>query len=328
MFLKTKLSKIEVEKGIIKKRGLPEGFVITDRNIFERYKNLIKDKKLCFIITPGEESKSIQVYTQILNRLAEIEDISAIIAFGGGVVGDIAGFVASTFKRGVNLIQVPTTLLAMVDSSIGGKNGIDLGMKKNYVGTIYQPKEILIDSSFLDSLSDREIRNGLAEIIKHSYLLDSPKLIRFKVKVNKDDKDINEIILKSAEVKIKIVENDVHDKGLRRSLNFGHTIGHSIELLYGLSHGEAISIGMMKEALLAKRLGFAGNEKINDLKTALINNNLPIDWPENSNADEIIKIMECDKKGKFSFAFDSEHFNEVVDEDSIRFFLKEDINNL
>lgn len=327
MLLNTKLSKIEIQKGTIKERGLPAGFIITDSNVFDKYKDLIKNKDMCFIIEPCEESKSIQVYTMILNKLAEIENINTIVALGGGVVGDIAGFVASTFKRGITLIQVPTTLLAMVDSSIGGKNGIDLGKKKNYVGTIYQPNQIIIDVSFLETLPDKEIANGVAEIIKYSYLLDSPKFERVMTKITKYDRDIEEIIIKSIQSKIKIIEKDVNDKGLRRILNFGHTLGHSIELLCGLSHGGAISIGMMKEALLAKILGLGDDKKINDLKIALTNNNLPVDWPGNIDIKDIIGIMIYDKKGKFSFAFDAKNFNKFVDESIIETFLKEDINN-
>jgi len=236
------------------------------------------------------------------------------------VVGDIAGFIASTYKRGVDFIQVPTTLLAMVDSSIGGKNGVDFGEKKNYVGTIYQPKKILTDFLFLETLSEKEFRNGLAEVIKYSYLFDSPELERFQIRVGKNE-DIEDIILKSMKTKIKIVEEDENDQGKRRVLNFGHTFGHSIEILYSLSHGEAVSIGMMKEALLARKLGLADDKKINDLRNSLTANNLPIDWPENSNAEDIIRIMKYDKKGKFTFAFDAENFNVTLDENVVRNFL-------
>ena len=131
---------IKIKKGIVLNSRLPEGFVIADENIISKYPSLIKGKH--FLIKSGEESKSLENYSKILNELSKHEDIKMIIALGGGVVGDLAGFVASTYKRGINLIQIPTTLLAMVDSSIGGKNGVNLGIKKNYVGTIYLPSKI------------------------------------------------------------------------------------------------------------------------------------------------------------------------------------------
>ncbi|MBS3071439.1 3-dehydroquinate synthase [Candidatus Pacearchaeota archaeon] len=326
MILKSKLSIIEVERGLIRNEGIPLGFIITDRNVFERNKESLKNRKEMFVIEPGEKSKSIEIYMQILKKLSEIDFVERIIAFGGGVVGDIAGFVASTYKRGIELIQIPTTLLAMVDSGIGGKNGIDIGLKKNYVGTIYQPKKILIDSSFLDSLPEKEFSNGLAEMIKHSYIMNKPKLERFCKKVNKNDKDINEIILKSAEVKIKITEKDTKDNGLRKALNFGHTIGHAIELLHNLSHGEAISIGMVKEAMLANKIGLVKQDKIDSLIKSFEVNGLPISWPKGASAEKIIEIMKYDKKGAFLFAFDIKNHNKFINEKTVRDFLKEDID--
>jgi len=213
---------MEIEKGCVLERGLPDGFVITDRSVFEKYGHLIKGKK--FVIKPGEKSKVLEVYGEILNNLG---DSKRIIAFGGGVVGDLAGFVASTYKRGVDFIQIPTTLLAMVDSSVGGKTGINLGEKKNYVGTFYPASEVLIDPLFLEDLPEEEFRNGVAEIVKCGLVFRTPSLERLGDGVCWDDEDLSEIISQCVNCKIKVVEEDLFDKGVRRTLNFGHTAGHA-----------------------------------------------------------------------------------------------------
>lgn len=164
--------KIIIQRGFIKNNKLPEGFVITDANLHHYYRDLISSEN--YIIKASEESKSLETYFQILKILPE--NTNTIIAFGGGVAGDIAGFVASTYKRGINLIQVPTSLVAMTDSSIGGKNGVNLGEKKNYVGTIYQPSLVIIDPDLLKTLPEKEFKNGLAEVIKYGYLFENPDL--------------------------------------------------------------------------------------------------------------------------------------------------------
>ena len=233
---------IEIQSGSIKNRFLPNGFVITDKNLFQNYEDIIGDKG--FVIEPGEKSKSTEIFLEIINKL---NDADKIVAFGGGVVGDLAGFVASIYKRGIKLIQVPTTLLAMIDSSIGGKNGINLNKRKNYLGTIYQPEKIFIDPSFLETLSIKEFRNGIAEIIKYSILFGKPSLQRIEEGIRISDLDLPQIIYQCCLIKTEVVEQDEKDKNYRHVLNFGHTIGHALELVYHLTHGEAISIGMIKE---------------------------------------------------------------------------------
>jgi 3-dehydroquinate synthase len=304
---------IRIGKGVVVDEGLPFGFVISDENLFREYKKIIGDSY--FLIKSGEGSKSLENYSSIVEELG---DVDRIIAFGGGVVGDLAGFVASTYKRGVDLIQVPTSLLAMVDSSIGGKNGVNLREKKNYLGTVYQPEGVLIDPLFLEGLPKKEFRNGLAEVIKYGYLFDRPRLNRISRGINLGDNDLEKIIFDCCKAKISVVEKDEMDLGYRHVLNFGHTIGHAIELLYGLSHGEAVSVGMVKEAGLGYRLGIVGSERVEKLRDVLEVNGLPVDLPRDFDSDEVIDVMKFDKKGKFVFAFDGDNYFVEVDEAEVR----------
>jgi len=303
---------LKIEKGLITKSRLPEGFVITDFNIAKNYSKLIKDRS--FIMAGGEQSKTGENYLRIAEKIGGKE---RIIAFGGGVVGDLAGFIASTYKRGIPLIQVPTSLLAMVDSSIGGKNGINLGNNKNYLGTIYQPEEILIDPCFLDTLPEKEFGNGIAEISKYGFLFEKPSLDRLEKGVKVSDNDLERIIYDCVQEKLKVVEEDEIEEGYRDVLNFGHTIGHAIELIYNLSHGEAISIGMVKELELGGRM-----EEADRLRKILKINGLPTEFPNNFNPEEVLEIMRSDKKGEFVFAFDKDNYHVQLNEDQVRDFLK------
>ena len=304
---------IEIQNGLIQQKGLPEGFVITDANIFKYYKGLIGDNG--FVIKAGEKSKSQETYLDIIDKLNN-ED--KIIAFGGGVVGDLAGFVASTYKRGITLIQIPTSLLAMVDSSIGGKNGINLGERKNYLGTIYQPEKILIDPTFLETLPIEEFKNGVAEIIKYGILFEEPELQRLEKKINRSDTDLAKIIFQCCLIKTQIVEEDEKDKGYRHILNFGHTIGHALELLYNLSHGEAISIGMIKELKLGIDLGIIKKDNLIQIENIFTINGLPVDLPRDINVNRVIELIKQDKKGSLIFAFDKENYQVNVREEDIR----------
>jgi len=315
---------IKIKKGLIIENRIPEGFIVTDSNIAKIYKKLLYKEKL--VIDAGEESKNLENYEKIILELSKVNE-EAIIAFGGGVIGDLAGFVASTCKRGLNLIQVPTTLLAMVDSSIGGKNGVNLGELKNYAGTIYQPKKVLIDPLFLETLPNKEFKNGVAEIIKYSYIFGNPKLERLKKGVKKIDMDLENIVAECCEIKSRVVEEDEFDKGYRHTLNFGHTIGHAIELPYNLSHGEAISIGMIKELELGKKAGLVDGRKIKEIKEVLEINKLPTEFPENMDIDKVLRIMKTDKKGYFVFALDKNNYNVQLNEEIIKNFLKNEHPN-
>ncbi len=300
----------------IKIKNLPEGFVIADKNLEKLYPYLLKREK--FVIEPGEESKNIYTYFDILKNLPA--DTEQIVAFGGGVVGDLAGFVASTFKRGVSLIHVPTTLLAMVDSSVGGKTGANLGGKKNYVGTFYSG-DILIDTSFLKSLPEKEFKNGIAEIVKCGILFGKPCLERLKIGINKDDRDLKEIIKNCVKLKLDVVKKDLKDKNYRHVLTFGHTIGHGIELLAGLKHGEAVSIGMVKEAELGESLGLIEKGTSKKIENILKINDLPFEFPD-IDAEKVVDLIKKDKKGRLVFAFSKDDFKVRVGEDKVRAVLK------
>ncbi|MBI2559408.1 3-dehydroquinate synthase [Candidatus Woesearchaeota archaeon] len=245
--------------------------IITDSNVGKIYgKKLVKNfqnKNLhAHLITfpAGEKSKNRKIKEKIENdmlKLAFGRD-TCVIALGGGVAGDVAGFVAATYMRGIPYIQVPTSLLAMVDSSIGGKVGVDTEYAKNSIGAFYQPKKVIIDLNFLKTLPKEELANGLAEIIKHA-LIKNKDFFHFLEK-NIDDmlkldfELLKKTIKKSCEIKASVVMQDEKEKGMRRILNYGHTIGHAIEsaLNYGISHGNAIAIGMSYAAKLSAKLGF------------------------------------------------------------------------
>jgi 3-dehydroquinate synthase len=305
---------IEIIKGEVHQRGLPEGFVITDKNVFNKHKEFVGNNG--FVINAGEKTKTLDTYSEIISK---IDDQNTIVAFGGGVVGDLAGFVASTYKRGIKLIQVPTTLLAMVDSSIGGKNGVNLQEKKNYVGTVYQPEKIFIDLYFLETLPAEEIRNGVAEIIKYSIMFGKPSLQRLlEKKIEPSDPDLSEIIHQCCSIKTQVIERDELDQDYRHTLNFGHTIGHALELLCNLPHGEAVAIGMVKEFELGLKLGIIKEDKLEQIKQILKINSLPTELPQNFSLAKSIELMKQDKKGSLIFAFDTDNYKVNVSEELVK----------
>lgn len=226
-------------------------FILTDNHVYGLYKDKINQWFKSFhteIVTvePGEKSKSYDVYLEAIDKLISkgIKRKHLLIALGGGVIGDLAGFIASTLYRGIPFMQIPTSLLAMVDSSIGGKVGIDLDSGKNLIGSFYQPKKVIIDPDFLDTLSVEEYHNGMAEMIKSGLIGDSALYTFFKTH---DKVTINEII-QTIEVKRKVVLIDPYDHKERMYLNFGHSYGHAIEKATHYEvykHGQAISYGML-----------------------------------------------------------------------------------
>ena len=224
-------------------------FIITDDNVYNLHYgnlyNILKDDYIVdYVVIPhGEGSKNLDTYKYICEELIKknIRRNELIIGFGGGVVGDIAAFVSSTIYRGVNFINIPTTLLSMVDSSIGGKTGIDFCGMKNILGTFYQPKLVLINLAYLKTLDEEEIKSGMGELIKHGMIGD-PSLLEDLINEEKIDEDI---VHSSLLVKKNVVEVDPYDQKERMFLNFGHTFGHVIELKYNLKHGIAVAVGML-----------------------------------------------------------------------------------
>ena len=262
--------------------------IVTDDNIPLKY---IEDVKSNFEYTRvltlphGENTKSIEYYLKIQETLLN-ENFSRhdlVIALGGGVIGDLVGYASSTYKRGIEFLSIPTSSLSMIDSSIGGKTAINYKQYKNVIGSFYPAKGVLIDFSLLESLPKRQLNNGLVEALKAGYIYDKSIIDEFK----KDELDIETIITKSILVKKYFVENDEKEESIRKILNYGHTIGHALESIYGFSdklyHGEAVGIGMML---------------INDnpLEVASFLKKLSIHFDEEINADDIIKFIINDKK--------------------------------
>lgn len=252
----------------------------------------------------GEASKNMETCLNLVTQLIALETDrhSALIALGGGVVGDMTGFVASIYMRGIPFFQVPTTLLAQVDSSIGGKTGIDLPAGKNLLGTFYQPGAVFIDLTFLETLNEREFNNGLSEILKYG-IIEDPHLLTIleegtSPRRGRDPALLEKIVGKSCRIKKRIVELDEKEGGLRRILNFGHTLGHAVEAEsgYGLSHGEAVAVGMIAAARLSEKLGHlpaSDRERIEDLVRLL---GLPHRIPGGLETEAILARLSRDKK--------------------------------
>jgi 3-dehydroquinate synthase len=262
-------------------------------------------------IEAGEEIKNITTCVEIWSILSELgaDRKSLILNLGGGVITDIGGFIASTFKRGIDFINVPTTLLGMVDASIGGKNGVDLGNLKNQIGVINVPKMLLISIDFLETLSQREMRSGLAEMLKHGLIYDKNYWEQFLDLTKIDFADFDTLIYRSIEIKNEIVKQDPTENGIRKALNFGHTLGHAIESHFlesetPLLHGEAIAIGMILESFISKEKGLLSSQEFHQIKYIISN----IYEPHNFSDEDIISIQNLlihDKKneyGKVQFA--------------------------
>lgn len=280
-------------------------------------------------IDPGEENKNIDFCIGVWKTMLDFgADRSALmINLGGGVVTDMGGFAASTFKRGIDFIQIPTTLLSQVDASVGGKTGIDLDNLKNIIGTFTQPQAVFISSKFLETLDDRQIRSGFAEVIKHGLIQDRDLYERCK-SLNLNNIDIS-VIKRSVEIKNDVILQDPTEKGLRKILNFGHTIGHAIEgySLYNdsspLLHGEAIAIGMICEGFLSYKLNGLSKEDLEDLTTLFLDIFPPYTYTVDQ-YDRFVELMKNDKKNedkKIGFALLKEignaEYNIYVDTEDI-----------
>ena len=250
-----------------------------------------------FTFKNGEESKNIFMYSRILEFLAEsrITRSGVVIALGGGVTGDLAGFAAATYMRGIPYVQIPTTLLAAVDSSVGGKTGVDLDAGKNLAGAFHQPKLVLCDYSLLEMLPPRIFVDGCAEVIKYAMIADNEL---FQMLGTKTSLDLEEIIARCVRIKRDIVSEDEFDTGTRMILNFGHTIGHAIEHLskYNITHGKAVAIGMAMETLAAVRMGMCEEKCYNELTDLLHKFGLPI--RTRYEYDVLIRAALSDKKRK------------------------------
>ena len=291
-----------------------------------------------FLINPGEAFKNVNTLNQIYDAAYEygLERGSLMIALGGGIVGDVTGFAAATWLRGIDFIQIPTTLLSMVDSSVGGKTGVNHPKGKNLIGAFHQPKAVYIDPNTLETLPVREFRAGMAEIIKYGIIKDF-ELFEFlenkenqKQIIDLNNKSLIKIIKKSVETKSDIVAMDEKENGIRAILNYGHSFGHVIENLCGYGeflHGEAISVGMRIAGDIASDIGLWSKEEASRQNELIKNYGLPIKIP-NLKKESIMKILMGDKKvkdGRMRFVLpkkigEVEIFNNIEEKDFINYF--------
>ena len=280
-----------------------------------------------FVQVPdGEENKSLFQAGKIYTRLSEFkaERMTPILALGGGVIGDLAGFVAATYMRGVPLIQIPTSLLAQVDSSIGGKVAVNHEQLKNNIGTFYQPWMVVTDVTTLKTLPVSELQNGLAEVIKYGIIRDRElfeiverNVCRLK---NADSGLIEEVVFRCAQIKAGLVEKDEKDLGIRNILNYGHTTGHGLETVsdFKLPHGQAVAIGMVAAGLISLKLGYLPKSEYDRIKSVIVAVGLPSTIP-GLNIPEVLKAMQHDKKraaGKLRFVL-ARHIGEVFITDEV-----------
>ncbi len=272
----------------------------------------------------GEEFKNIETCTGIWNALSELgaDRKGLMINLGGGVVTDLGGFVAGTFKRGIEFINVPTSLLSMVDASVGGKTGVDLGNLKNQIGVITQPQMVLIDPEYLSSLPAVEMRSGLAEILKHGLIADKEYWEKTTDLQKLRLEDLEELIAESIEIKTRIVEQDPTEQNIRKTLNFGHTLGHAIESYYlshpdkeKLLHGEAIAIGMIMALYISTKVSNFPESNLREITKKILEVFQKVKIT-NKDFEKIIELLKFDKKnthGRINFVLLKEIGNPVID---------------
>jgi len=298
-------------KGCLSKLGANRVYTIVDENVYKMHEKKVRElveglNNIFYIMPSGENTKSIEHVLRVYDDLIEkrVDRNTVIISIGGGVTGDISGFIAFTFKRGLKYIQIPTTLLAQVDSSIGGKVGINYKGYKNIIGSFYFPENTIIDISFLETLDRRQVTSGLGEILKYGLISDY-EFFRFVSKsINSIYSCNNEVLLpiikRAVSIKESIVNQDITDRGHRKILNFGHTIGHSIESFYGFNrynHGEAVMLGIMYESNIAKYMGLISEEYFMEICEILQKIVMPVQFNDEE-IDELLNKMENDKKNQ------------------------------
>ena len=275
---------------------------------------------ITLLVPAGEDQKSLENVARLYHELTSFyaERTTPILALGGGVIGDLAGFVAATYMRGVPLVQIPTTLLAQVDSSIGGKVAVDHGQLKNKIGVFYQPGLVVADIDTLGTLPASELANGLAEVIKSAAIRDREFFAFLEENLERiksfDGEALEEVVFRTARIKAEIVEKDERDLGLRNILNYGHTIGHAMETVSGfqMEHGRAVAIGMVAAARIANKMGVLDEGEVIRLKSIIERAGLPTTMPS-LKVEEVVQAMKHDKK---------------VRQDKIRFVLLRSIGSV
>lgn len=309
---KTKTYDIIIKEGLIAEildylQRDKKKFLITNKTLEKLYPDLVNNFENKIVIKDGEEYKNFETFEFIINELLKrkIERKDLILALGGGVVGDLAGFAAASVLRGVNFVQIPTTLLAQVDSSVGGKTGFNTKYGKNLIGAFYQPESVLIDTNFLKTLPVREIKTGLGEVVKYSFIEkncsndENIHLSNFLNEASPNNLDFKEIIYRSVALKASVVSKDEKEAGLRAVLNFGHTFAHSIETITNykkFTHGEAVAMGMKLAFELSYNLNFINKEYFDYAFNLIDKFNLAPIYKIECDKDEYISIMKSDKK--------------------------------
>ncbi|MDD4875676.1 MAG: 3-dehydroquinate synthase [Dehalococcoidales bacterium] len=296
---------------LLKKAGLDgKAVIITNPKVKSLYGDVIEQnltgegfKVIVLQIPEGEEQKSLEVAGSLYRELSTFyaERTTPIIALGGGVIGDLAGFVAATFLRGVPFIQIPTTLLAQVDSSIGGKVAVNYGRLKNKIGAFYQPRMVISDINILKTLTPEDLSDGLAEAIKYGVIWDKELFSFFESNIDRikalDESLVEEVVFRSAKIKAEVVEKDERDFAIRNILNYGHTIGHGIEAVseFKVQHGEAVAIGMIAAGKISHKMGILDKNELIRLESVIKQAGLPTKVPD-LDAGKIIDAIKHDKK--------------------------------
>jgi len=298
----------ETLDAFIKEKAYSKVFVLVDA-LTEKYCLPILEQKTNFdthiiSIPSGEKHKTLTtcqiIWSELINNQADRH--SCLLNLGGGVIGDMGGFCASTFMRGINFVQIPTTLLSQVDASVGSKLGIDYLDYKNIIGVFNEPQAVIIDVQFLDTLIDRELRSGYAEVIKHALIQDAHLWAELQSISDLRSVDWLPIVHKNVHIKKNVVDQDPYEKGLRKILNFGHTIGHAVETNYlhqeqALLHGEAIAIGMIAESKIANKKGLLTDKAFNQIESYILS--IYHDLPSTiNNQEQVMDHMKADKKNK------------------------------
>ncbi len=296
------LSKVEDDFG---SRGL---FVLTDSNVANagHLEKLLAGKSVPhFIIDPaGEVSKNISTVIAIIESMekAFLGRDTVVVALGGGTVGDIGAFAASIFKRGVPVVQIPTTTVSQADSSIGGKSGVDSSLSKNAFGTFWHPSAVYVDVETLKTLDDRQYRAGLVESVKHALIADSEYFEFFESNIDailsRDMEVLSKIAKKNCAIKASVVEQDPTEKNMRRMLNYGHTIGHAVESASGfdLLHGEAVAVGIIGAAIIENKMMLSDGERIGRIRSLLEKLSVPVKIPAGLDRAKLLEAIRRDKK--------------------------------
>ncbi len=286
-------------------------FIISDSNVYPLYGDAVRgcvssvaSEVHHFVFDAGEENKNLDWVSGMYRAMTEahLDRKDLVIALGGGVCGDMAGFASATYLRGIDFIQIPTTLLACTDSSIGGKTGVDLDELKNMVGAFHMPRLVYINLDTLGSLDDRDFSSGMAEIIKHGLIRDNKYyewIINHFQEINERDHDtLVYMIRRSCEIKRDVVEADPTEQGERAVLNFGHTIGHAIEKYMDLKlrHGECVALGSVASAYISYKRGMLSTEEYYEIRDMFVPFSLPITLPDDADAEKILSLTRSDKK--------------------------------